>query len=72
MRTYKTETVKVDASYGIPSKTKTFREDDIIILYAVWNLSTKLSSQYDLPRFMGETGSGKSQVRLLGSNLPHN
>ena len=65
MRTYKTELVDVDAK----PRRGTFRDDDIIIMYAVWNLIKKSSSQHDLLRFMGQTGTGKSQVRPKHSNL---
>jgi len=39
MRTYKTELVRVDANalYGTWFKTQTLRDDDIIIMYAVFD-----------------------------------
>ena len=44
MRTYKTEWVGVDAKF----RTGTFRDDDIIIMYAIWNLIMKSSSQHEI------------------------
>jgi len=43
MRTYKTALVDVyaNALCGILFNTQTFRNDDIIIMYATWNLITK-------------------------------
>ena len=51
MRTYETALVDVDANvlYGALFKTQTFRDDDIIIMYVVWNLIMKSSSQHELP-----------------------
>jgi len=58
MRTYKTRLVNVDtnALYAALFKKKTFGDDDIIIAYAVENLTMKLTLQHELPQFYGSDG----------------
>jgi hypothetical protein len=52
MRTYKTVGVHASPTHaiygGTPFKAQTFRDDDIIIMYAVWNLIMKSSLQHEL------------------------
>jgi len=66
MHTYKTEMPVVNVNAFSTTlfghSTKNYKEDDIIIASAVWNQIVE-SFSHDLPGFVGQTGSGKSQVR---------
>ena len=55
MRTYKTELVYVDANalYGALFKTQTFRDDDIIILYAVFYHEVILTARTSVVLWVG-------------------
>ena len=71
MRTYETEVVNANALYTtmFGHSTRKYKDDDIIIAYAVWNLIVESPSHHEPPSFIGQTGTGKSQVHLNGSNF---